>query len=658
MHGSDVHPLAAIIAKTNYILALGDLIRQRSGRFSLPVYLADTLKVPSRYPHTDDYEVQLDNQTVFLSGELLKDLSVYDEAVELANGFAEQRKGSTTAPREFQSYLEAQNFAGLENAEMVSYLFELAGTLRGFMEADRDSIWAYVLKNSYKPIFLRRKFDLVVGNPPWVAFRSLDVDYQTFVKSQVQHEYNLLGPRGELITHLEVASLFLARAADLYLKHGGTIAFVLPKTVFTGEQHDRLRRRAFKLSDDPTQTLAWFEAWDCEGVAPLFSVPSCVLFARKEQISPTAPSQIPALLLTGTLDRKNETLARAESLIGVEHVTLSLHTRNQRSFWAPGDSTHMRSDGWYKSHFEQGATIVPRTFWFVQLARSPLGFDPNLPPLVTDPRAIAEAKQSYKSVSFEQNVEKPFVYATVLGSDVLPFSHLPYRPAVLPLQPVGEHYKLLPASAALTAGFVHLEQWLSKAQAEWETARRGKASRLNVLQWLDYRYKLTKQLSRVTYSVVYPDVQRVAVAAICEWDPTLPLSGDAAFCGSGLIIDSTLYHYDTDNIAEAQYLCSCLNSSVIDDRLSILRRRNQKAHPHVHKKVFDVAPIPKFDPEDVAHARLAALAHECAAAAQSWLGDRPPGSPTEIGKMRKLVRQVIAVGLAEIDRLVASILTT
>ncbi|GFP34738.1 hypothetical protein HKBW3S43_00530, partial [Candidatus Hakubella thermalkaliphila] len=45
--GFDLNPLAVISARTNYLLALGDLLQHRKGEINIPVYLCDSIMTPS-----------------------------------------------------------------------------------------------------------------------------------------------------------------------------------------------------------------------------------------------------------------------------------------------------------------------------------------------------------------------------------------------------------------------------------------------------------------------------------------------------------------------------------------------------------------------------------------------------------------------------------
>jgi len=190
--------------------------------------------------------------------------------------------------------------------------------------------------------FLKGKFDFIVGNPPWLSYRYVEqLDYQKFLKNQITETYSLLKGRGELITNLELGTLFLVRTADLYLKESGTIAFVLPRSIFTADQHDALRQGKFKGVN-----LVFKESWDLEEITPLFNVPSCVLIAQKP---PTPVAEVAKLLgkgekdakvsypiagqkFSGELPLRNAALSEAEQYLTVEDVQWSLSKMGKRSF--------------------------------------------------------------------------------------------------------------------------------------------------------------------------------------------------------------------------------------------------------------------------------------------------------------------------------------
>ena len=192
--------MAVIIAKTNYILALGDLLKKRKGKFSLPIYLCDTIKLPQRYSMGGSYEILIGGQTVYVPEALLGRVEVYDEAIEVAKDFAQANKGRKVDRKDFVAFLAAQRFPHADNEELVRALFGVATAVKKLLDEGRDSIWGFVLKNAYKPFFFLNKFDLVIGNPPWIAYRYLDPDYQKFVKRQVTKQYGLL--KGLSLIHI------------------------------------------------------------------------------------------------------------------------------------------------------------------------------------------------------------------------------------------------------------------------------------------------------------------------------------------------------------------------------------------------------------------------------------------------------------------------
>lgn len=665
--GMDIHPLAVIVAKTNYILALGDILQRRHSRIAIPVYLANAVQLPEfqRTPEMaivanrfsalpPGYAVELGDQTVTLPETLVDQPALYDQAVEAARLFAEHWADEQPTREHFANFLRQQVPALQQDDTLTDALFYIAETLRSLICRRRDSIWAFVLKNSYRPLFLRGRFDLVVGNPPWLSYRFVEqLDYQRFLKRQITEEYGLLSGRGELITQMELGTLFLVRTAHLYLKTGGRIAFVLPRSIFTSDQHDALRRRAFR-----TPSLRWTELWDLEQVSPLFNVPACVLFGERVPTAVEAAQRqaleepVPGQVLAGTLPRRNAGLEQAETALHIQEVPFFLNRRGKRTYWAAVRGPAGKISP-YRELFRNGASIYPRAFWFVEPAPSPLGMDPELPPLVSSRRAQEEAKDAYRGLVIQGNVERRFLYATLLSTDLLPFGHLDFRMVVLPIEPAGDRYRLLNPDEARRRGFIHLARWLERVQAEWEQRRGAKAGVMNSLEWLDYQHKLTSQNPSAPFRVVY----NAAGSYVCSCVVSIQsvVSAPTPILLNGFVVDTKMFYMETDNQDETQYICSVLNSPLVTQLVIPMQSRGQWGPRDIHKKVLDL-PIPAYDPGDGRHCRLAELGRACAAHVADWLAQGGPGSTRSIGRLRSTVRELLKEELADIDALVRDIL--
>ncbi|MCK4314890.1 MAG: SAM-dependent DNA methyltransferase [Anaerolineae bacterium] len=165
--GIDLNPLAVIAARTNYLLALGDLLETRGERdIEIPVYLADSIMTPSRGGDLftqDRYQVKttmgvFDIPQACATRERIAALAdVLDECVE------------EDAPTE-TFMAQARERVGLSTAEFYgadAVLMAIYERLADLHRKGLDGLWARIIKNAFAPVFLER-FDYVVGNPPWV----------------------------------------------------------------------------------------------------------------------------------------------------------------------------------------------------------------------------------------------------------------------------------------------------------------------------------------------------------------------------------------------------------------------------------------------------------------------------------------------------------
>jgi hypothetical protein len=361
-------------------------------------------------------------------------------------------------------------------------------------------------------------------------------------------------------------------------------------------------------------------------------------------------------VLSGRLPRRNASLLEAEAVLKVEKVQFFLNQRGKRFFWAMTKGVH-GAPSFYKNLFRNGATIYPRPFWFVEIAPSALGFDPNLPPLVTSQRAQEQAKDAYQGIVFKGSVESRFLYATLLSTDLLPFGHLDYRLVVLPIEPEGDHYRLLNADQARRRGYLRLAEWLEKAQQEWQERRGTKAEKMDIYQKLDRLHGLTRQNPRGVYQVLYIRSGTYLCARVAENEPLEFEVGGQQVRVNGFVADNTTYIAQIANELEAYYVAGILNAPIADKLIKPLQSRGQWGPRDIHKKVFDL-PIPQFDPSQAEHQRLAELGKACSERVAAWLAAGGPGKTQSIGRLRGMVREMLKEELAEIDECTTRILGT
>ena len=117
----------------------------------------------------------------------------------------------------------------------------------------RDTVWAFILKNAYRPAYLRRtKVDLIIGNPPWLSYRDIaEKAYKSRIRD-LTFGYGLLTPsERHLFTIMDTSTLFYVHCETEFLKPRGKISFVMPKaTIVPSKQHALFQTRGFSRIHD------------------------------------------------------------------------------------------------------------------------------------------------------------------------------------------------------------------------------------------------------------------------------------------------------------------------------------------------------------------------------------------------------------------------
>jgi type II restriction/modification system DNA methylase subunit YeeA len=224
--GYDLNPLAVLTARTNYLLAIADLLVYTSGTIEIPVYLADSIMVERRAgPYGDVYilktvvgEFEIPT-SVIRKGLLQKILAEISWSLE--NKYTRE---------DFSRRVEHAYKLTPEEAAVLARSYE---TLYKLEEEGKNRVWVSVIRNAFAPV-LKDRFDYVVGNPPWVNWENLPEEYRK-VSMGLWKLYGLAEIKGKTglgKVKRDLAMLFLARCLDLYLKDGGKLGFLMPFTAF------------------------------------------------------------------------------------------------------------------------------------------------------------------------------------------------------------------------------------------------------------------------------------------------------------------------------------------------------------------------------------------------------------------------------------------
>ncbi len=636
--GVDVHPLAVTISRVNYALALAPDLKQHKGNITIPVYMADALLQEESRQGSAPIRILVGTEERFtgrrreeveqyfhIPASMAKSPILLDDVIDTMCDYARRPEGERVLTPGFREYV-ARKWRHGDSMGLALWQDNLKLMIR-LVRQNRDTVWGFILRNAYRPIYLsNRRFNFVVGNPPWLAYRYIqDARYQAQVKKLVFRHGLLDKSDVKLFTVMDTSTLFYEFSFGRYVGPKGTLAFVMPKSTLTGaKQHLTFQR------------LGFTRGVDLEGIAPLFNVPACLLVRTKGK---TLAANIPMLRATGSLPARNLVWDLARPILRMDQESYSPLPQTAASH--------------YWSSLRAGASIFPRCFWFVRpAARDEWGtVSPERPYVETTPDIQKDAKTPWRDMRFEGPVEADFLYATLLGKHLLPFGHLTLDLVVLPLQPIrrGTNMGLLTREAALSAGYPALAEWLAKTEAAWADNKKTTTER-TIYNRLDYQHTLTCQVLKGRYKLLYNKSGTHLTACVVNANRALDAGGLRV---NGFAADMVTYYYETKDEDEAHYLCSLLNSSAVNQAIKPYQTSGQWGERDITRLPFEVLPIPRYDAANATHERLATLSKECHRAVAALA---PQITQGDIGRQRSEVRRILTSERVGIDELVWDLL--
>jgi type I restriction-modification system DNA methylase subunit len=646
VNGIDIHPLSVQIAKTTLLLSIGKTLLANARRpVQLKVFLSNTLLAPEGSLGTfhDEYSLMIDSHHYYVSTKVFESEILFDTAVAVCDELAEASKCSHKETKEtIEHSLRKRLSVGKITDDIIDSFYDIYLGLKDAKEKGRDNIWKFILQNSYKPFFLRNKFDYVLGNPPWLTYADIsNNDYQIRLR-KLAEKYQLIPERSANFPHIEIAAIFLAHSSSYFLKNGARLAFVLPRAFFSADHHDNTRSgkaRGFIIE----------QIWDLEKVLPLFRVPACTFFVRKTlNLNNRPPDEgIPGYSVSGHLKIPNLSLKDARNKLVFKSTTWFYSKLQQRSAFTDKIIKQNKGISYYDKYFKQGATIVPRNCYFVDITQ-----DYNKGDLTdrylqaqTSEASITEAKPPWKQIRLSGTIHSSFLFYTALAKNIIPFGLIEPPLVLLPIRIDKENrVNLCDWNNIQEQGYVETANWFKKVDSLWEQDRTENNENISSIDYLNWQNKLTEQNINKQFLVLYTASAKNANATIVQRDNhKLPF-----------IVESKAYVYYTNNISEAEYLTCCLNSNFANDLIKSFQSRGLFGPRDMHKKILGIA-FPKYDFKNPMHDELSKLGDVCRKKARDFIDNEINLKKYNVGLVRSYFLKTIKPELARIDDILKKI---
>lgn len=652
IYGIDIHPLSVQIAKTTMLVSLGKNVIHAKKPVHINIILANTLLAPEGVKNLfgGEFLMNIDKEKYYLNTQVLEDVNLFDEALEICEELAEQTKGKKTESKAvFEKILSRQYKKGGLNAQVIESFYQLYTGLKVVKEKGRDSIWKFIVQNLYRPYFLNGKFDYVIGNPPWFTYSSIkNEEYQNQLNN-IAEKYDVKPLKVANFPHLEIAAIFLAYCTNYFLKVDGKLAFVLPRSFFSADHHDNTRSGKVK-------GLKLFDIWDLKDVSPLFRVPSAVLFAEKADVRKGLPATgLSGLTFTGNVPFHNCNWNRAKDKLHESEVTWFYAKQGKATAFSNKKIKNNTNINPYKAEFRQGATIVPRTFYFIQLTQDvPPDFHDRIINIKTSDNVQTDAKPPWKGLDFTGKIESQFIFRTAIGKNILPFYLFKPDLVVLPLvmkrdRNDNKSLLLYSSSELRKAGFLDAAKWFANTEKIWDLQKTEKSKNMSANDRLDFQKGLTEQNLNHQFVLIYSGRGTDASSCVIE-----RLKLDFEF-----LVDHANYLVSFDDKMEAYYLSAILNSETPNNEMKDFQLSGLFGARNIHKKILDIY-FPKFDENNVLHLKLASLGQEAHKKASQYILDNPPQqelTAIHLGRLRVSIKKYLSKELDDIDKLVKKLIS-
>lgn len=595
--GIDLNPIAVLTARVNYFINISHLFKDNRA-IDIPVYLGDSSYVPKTISYDNvkclDYVISTtkDPIEITLPKSIVNDTSKFSQKMILVETQVKNQNEDAVVDI-FKELVSADDLT----PKVYMKIIHLARNLIGLEKKNWNGIWARILSN-YLATANLGKFDIIVGNPPWVDWKSLPSGYRDRIKSLCISRQLFSGDRLTGGINLNICALIANVAADNWLSQNGIFGFLMPEPLIFQQSYEGFRN--FYLEDGSRMYFCKFTNWTKSG-NPFKPVTQKFLsfFLSKEFVDYSKGVETDWYIKkTGKTIDGLEELNMNEYFECEKKILACCH--ENKNFFSNVDDREMLHEfnliGGTSDYIgREGIEFYPQELMVFKLS------DLQGTDKCTCLRNIQNKKSKYRVPEFDVLLETEFLHPMIKGKNVTPF-HVEWDEFIVPFPYEKENPRVpmsirkLSEKAPKLASYYIENKKLILDQTGYNERIIGKE---------DAEFYALARVGEYSYAdnyVVFRDNTKWAAAVISNVDTTWGGIKRPLFQNHAVSICEDIQG-NFITLDEAYYICGIMNASIVYKYM--MQSSDSRSFP-IRPRII----IPKYEQSNTVHNKIVELSKE------------------------------------------------
>lgn len=259
VRGIDLNPLSVLSARVSYLLAIRPFIHGYHENIEIPVYLGDSAKLPHIFESNGTKYVEYQIATQRATIDAVLPLHFVESSRFLPTIYKWQTFIKSEQPEILRSFI-IKEFNDCSDELILDQIDKLSRTLVTLHKEKWDGIWLRIISNFLLPTRIK-DVDIIAGNPPWVKWENLPLEYAKEIK-HIAGNIDLFSGKNYGLgggINLNLAALISNVTADHWLNKDGVLAFLMPDTLLNSDSYEGWRN--LRISNGTEMYLAKITDW-------------------------------------------------------------------------------------------------------------------------------------------------------------------------------------------------------------------------------------------------------------------------------------------------------------------------------------------------------------------------------------------------------------